>query len=131
MIRNLEGSDVDAVRKIHAASGLDYALPDLAHPLFVNKLVSEAEGRIIAAGLHRICYETFVLVNPAVQPGQKWTALRELNAALSDRAYWQGLDMTHASVPSIGFDKRLRQLGWSPDREGWRLWSRETHAIGR
>jgi hypothetical protein len=131
MIRDLNPKDISRVQAIHKMAGYDYQFPDLAHPLFLNRIVSTIGDRILAAGLHRICYETFALVDPEARPQEKWAALRELNGELSTRAYWQGLDLTHASVPPIGFDRRLTQLGWSPDREGWRLWSRETNAICR
>lgn len=129
MIRDLSSSDLEKLRLIHVSSGADYLFPDLDSPLFVNKLVSEQGGKLIAAGLHKVCYETFVLVDPKAGPREKWDALGELNEALATRAYWQGLDLIHASIPPIGFDKRLRQLGWEPDREGWRLWSRVTNAV--
>ena len=131
MVRDYQPEDLEAVRRIHAEAGYDYPFPDIGHPLFLNRLISEAGANIVAAGLHRVCYETFVLVDPSARPQEKWAALRELNDALSTRAYQQGLDITHASVPPIGFDKRLLQLGWSPDHEGWRLWSRWTNAVSR
>jgi hypothetical protein len=130
MIRPLEPSDIPTLARIHTAAGYTYPLPDITAPLFLNRIVSvTANGIVTAAGLHRICYETFVLVDPSQRPQEKWAALRELNAELSTRAYKQGLDMTHASVPPIGFDRRLRQLGWQPDLEGYRLWSRQTNAV--
>ena len=123
MVREYTESDLGAILALHTG---DYRL-DLDSPLILNKLVSiDASATIIAAGLHRVCYETCVLVNPSARPQEKWAALRELNHALSTRAYEQGLDITHASVPPIGFEKRLLQLGWVPDRPGWRLWSLET-----
>ena len=129
MIRDMRPDDVVWLADAHRKSGADYAFPDVFGPLFINRVVCEnSSGTIFAAGLHRICYETFALVDPNARPQEKWAALRELDAALSTQAYKQGLDLTHASVPPIGFDKRLKQLGWSQDREGYRLWSRETHA---
>jgi hypothetical protein len=128
MIRDYVESDLPALRAIHQAQGIDYVFPDLTSPLFLNRLVSANGANIIAAGLHRICYETLVLVNPVARPQEKWAALRELNESLSTRAYWQGLNETHAAVPPIGFNRRLRQLGWLPDRDGWQLWTKETNA---
>lgn len=131
MIRDLLPEDIPIVEAIHRASGLDYGLPHITGPLFLNRIVSVDGSKICAAALHHICYETWALVDPSARPQEKWAALRELNDELSNRAYAQGLDLTHASVPPIGFDRRLQQLGWSPDREGWRLWSRETNALCR
>jgi hypothetical protein len=131
VIRDIESSDIPLIEAIHRASGLDYNLPDITGPLFLNRIVSTDGSNIVAAALHHICYETWALVDPGARPQEKWAALREINDELSNRAYWQGLDLTHASVPPIGFDRRLRLLGWEPDRDGWRLWSRPTNEIGR
>lgn len=131
MIRDIVQSDIERLKDIHRAAGIDYQFPPLHSPLFVNRIVSMAGANIVAAGLHKVCYETFAVVDPNARPQEKWAALRELNDELSTRAYWQGLDLTHASIPPIGFDKRLLQLGWSPDRDGWALWSRQTNAISR
>lgn len=127
MIRELTQSDVAELTALHDLSGIDYKFPDLSSPLYLNRVVSVIGDKILAAGLHRICYETFVMVNPTARPQDKWEALKELDAELSRRAYWQGLDEVHAAVAPIRFDRRLRQLGWVPDRENWRLWSRQTN----
>jgi hypothetical protein len=131
MIRDLTQADIGRLEQIHSGAGIDYSFPCLDSPLFINRIVSASGGKIVAAGLHKVCYETFVLVDPNARPQEKWAALREVNDELSTRAYRQGLDLTHASVPPIGFDKRLLQLGWSKDRENWALWSRETNALCR
>ena len=131
MIRDFQPSDLERLKEIHTQAGYDYLFPDLSSPLFLNRIISVNGAKILAAGLHRICYETFALVDPNARPQEKCAALRELNEELSTRAYWQGLDMTHASIPPIGFDRRLRELGWNPDREGWRLWSQDTDAQRR
>jgi hypothetical protein len=54
------------------------------------------------------------------------TAMRELQDEVLQAAWARGLSEIHASVPTIGFDKRLAQLGWEKDRPGWNLWSRQT-----
>lgn len=129
-IRDLLPEDEAKLRQIHASRGIDHLFPDLESPLAINKIVSVHDGKLIAAGLHLVCYETVAIVNPDATPQEKWTALKEINNDLATRAYRQGLDVTHAAVArSIGFDKRLRQLGWEPDRKGWRLWSRKTSEV--
>lgn len=131
MIRDLQPYYLAKLRLIHASQEkFDADFPKLDSPLYVNQFVSVQNGKLIAAGLHKVTYETFVLVDPNARPQEKWTALGELNGALSTRAYQQGLDETFASVQrSIGFDKRLRQLGWSEDRPGWQLWSLKTNEV--
>jgi hypothetical protein len=44
LVREYEEGDLDALRRMHAQQGFDYAFPDLANPLFVSKLVVEDEG---------------------------------------------------------------------------------------
>lgn len=43
-IREYTSADFDALRRLHAAQGFGYALPNLDSPLFVTKLVLEEDG---------------------------------------------------------------------------------------
>ena len=43
-VREYTAEDLEALRKIHAAQGFGYALPDLSNPLFVTKLVLAGEN---------------------------------------------------------------------------------------
>jgi hypothetical protein len=43
-IREYKSSDLDALRRMHAAQGFGYPLPDLESPLFLSKLVLEDDG---------------------------------------------------------------------------------------
>lgn len=127
-IRDCRPSDYAALRRIHAVQGIDYAFPDLNSPLFFVKKVRIVDDRINAALVLKLCAETSLLLAES-GPQDKLTAMRELQQAVLVEAYDRGLDEIHASIPSIGFDKRLIQLGWSKDRPGWSLWSRSTHAF--
>jgi len=42
-IREYTSADFDALRRMHAAQGFGYPLPDLESPLFISKLVLEEE----------------------------------------------------------------------------------------
>jgi hypothetical protein len=42
-IREYTPADLDALRRLHAAQGFGYPLPDLDSPMFVSKLVVEEE----------------------------------------------------------------------------------------
>ncbi len=128
MIREYKESDLETIKEIHRKSGLDYKLPDFSNPLILNKLIFEKNDTIIASVLHRACLETCLMVNPEAKAKDKWDAIQKLDVEMASRAYWLGFDEVHASVPAIGFDRRLRQVGWFPDREGWTLWSRGTDA---
>jgi hypothetical protein len=128
VVRDALPADYAELRRIHAAQGIDYAFPDLSSPLFFVKKVREVDGRINAALVLKLCAETSLLLGES-GPQDKMTAMRELQQAVLNEAFVRGLDEIHASIPEIGFDKRLVQLGWSRDRPGWNLWSRRTDAI--
>ena len=38
-VRPYTSADLDALRRIHARQGFDYAFPDLGDPIFISKLV--------------------------------------------------------------------------------------------
>lgn len=127
MVRELRESDIEVLKEIHREQGIDYQFPDLTSPLFFIKKVYEVDGKITGALVLKICAETALLVRGG--PQEKMTAMQELQEAVLNEAYLKGLDEIHASIPEIGFDRRLKQLGWEKDRPGWQLWSRRTHAI--
>jgi len=113
------------LQRIHAAQGIDYAFPDLSSPLFFCKKVRELDGEVHAALVLKLCAETSLLLGSS-GPQEKMAAMRELQQAVLSEAYERGLDDVYASIPEIGFDRRLRQLGWEKDRPGWQLWTRRT-----
>jgi hypothetical protein len=110
---------------MHARSGIEYAFPNLNDPLFFVKKVRVVDERINAALLLKLCAETYLLLDEG-RPEDKMTAMRELQTEVLCVAAARGLDEIHASVPAIGFDRRLTQMGWEKDRPGWNLWSRRT-----
>jgi hypothetical protein len=117
------------LRAIHAGQGIDYAFPDLDHPLFFEKQVLEEGGEVKGALVLKLCAETSLLLGSfpgRSGPQRKLAAMQLLQQAVLKEAYGRGLDEVHAAIPEIGFDKRLRQLGWEKDRPGWHLWSRTT-----
>jgi len=124
VVRDATPADYARLRAIHAAQGIDYAFPDLDHPLFFTKKVREVDGEVHAALVLKLCAETHLLVSG--DPRQKMTAMRELQDEVIREAYARGLDDIYAAIPEIGFERRLRQLGWEKDRPGWHLWTRST-----
>ena len=65
LIRQYTPADLDALRRIHARQGFDYAFPDLADPIFVSKLVVEDDdGRAVMASLARLTCEMYLLADP-------------------------------------------------------------------
>lgn len=126
MIRDYQGQDFGQVARFHADSGIDYRMPDLDSPLFPIKKVSEVNGQVVGALALRLCAETFLWLDRQRRPQEKLQTMKELQAAVLADAWKNGLDEIHAAIPPIGFDRRLKQLGWEPDRDGWVLWTRRT-----
>lgn len=126
MIRDYQGQDFGQVAGFHADSGIDYRMPDLDSPLFPIKKVSEVNGQVVGALALRLCAETFLWLDRQRRPQEKLQTMKELQAAVLADAWKNGLDEIHAAIPPIGFDRRLKQLGWEPDRDGWVLWTRRT-----
>jgi hypothetical protein len=126
LIRDLGPEDVGALRMIHARQGINYAFPDLSDALFFVKKVKVEEGRIVGAGVLKLCAEAMLLLEPERRPQDKMKTMRQLQAAVLEEARARGLDEVHAAIPEIGFDRRLAQLGWEKDRPGWHLWTRRT-----
>ncbi len=52
-IREYTAADIDELRRLHAAQGFGYPLPDLDSPLFVSKLVLEDDAEDISDGRSR------------------------------------------------------------------------------
>jgi hypothetical protein len=125
-VRDYRPEDKEALETIHKAQGIDYTFPDLDHPLFFVKKVILSNGKLVGALVLKICAETFLLLDGQQKPQDKFAEMQHLQRSVLSEAYLNGLDEIHAAIPPIGFDRRLIQLEWSPDRDGWRLWSRRT-----
>ncbi|MGA2511936.1 MAG: hypothetical protein ABSG27_17095 [Candidatus Acidiferrales bacterium] len=64
LVREYTPADLDALRRMHASQGFDYAFPDLADPIFISKLVVEDDdGRAVMASLARLTCEMYLLVD--------------------------------------------------------------------
>ncbi len=135
-IRPYTNSDLDALRRMHAAQGLGYPLPDLHSPLFLSKLVLEEDGdggrelahpnsppdsapRVTMAILQRLTAETYLLHDPTADtPRRRWQNFLALHEAARREAASRGLDDVQAFLPpriAKAFGRRLTQLGWVRD----------------
>jgi hypothetical protein len=141
-IREYTPSDLDALRRMHAAQGFGYPLPDLESPLFLSKLVLEDDdpgreetdrnspppnsSRVTMAILQRLTAETYLLHDPgAGTPRRRWQSFLALHDAARDSAAAHGLDDVQAFLPpriARAFGRRLAQLGWT--RDPWPCFSR-------
>src|SRR5277367_3441257 len=123
LIREYNESDLDALRRMHARQGFDYAFPDLADPIFVSKLVVEDdEGRPVMASLARLTCEMYLLADPAAAtPRERYARLLALHSAGERDLLARGLDDAHAWLPppiARRFGRRLAALGWVRD-DAW------------
>ena len=121
-LREYRESDLVALQKIHAAQNFPYALPDLANPLFVTKIVLADDEKIFGAALLRLTAEAYLLLDPAKgTPRQRWQWLLALHEATRAEAWQRGLEDVHAWLPPViarKFGRRLASLGWLRD-DAW------------
>jgi hypothetical protein len=141
-IREYKPADLDALRRMHAAQGFGYPLPDLDSPLFVSKLVLEDDGEDVDRGreeagrssppvtmaiLLRLTAETYLLHDPgAGTPRQRWQRFLALHEAARCEASARGLDDVQAFLPpriARAFGRRLSRMGWTHDP--WPCFSRQ------
>ena len=130
-IREYNEADLSALVAMHRAQGFDYALPDLADPIFVSKLVLEENdsadprkhpGKVAMASLARLTCEMYLLVDPSAgTPRDRYARLLELHRAGAADLRARGLDDAHAWLPppiAKRFGRRLEALGWIRD-DAW------------
>ncbi|MHB8526650.1 MAG: hypothetical protein ACYDD2_10905 [Candidatus Acidiferrales bacterium] len=130
-IREYNEADLSALVAMHRAQGFDYALPDLADPIFVSKLVLEENdsadprkphGKVAMASLARLTCEMYLLVDPSAgTPRDRYARLLELHRAGAADLRARGLDDAHAWLPppiAKRFGRRLETLGWIRD-DAW------------
>jgi hypothetical protein len=146
LVREYTEADLDALRRMHARQGFDYAFPNLADPIFVSKLVVEDDdGHAVMASLARLTCEMYLLVdrdpaggpdrcrNPQGagatgnrRPGEsrprgRYAQLLALHRAGERDLLARGLDDAHAWLPppiARHFGRRLESLGWIRD-DAW------------
>jgi hypothetical protein len=131
IVRDADSSDFSRIAGIHEAMGSDYRLPELGHPLFFVRKVVENGGEVVGACFLRICAETYLWLAPELSPRCKMDAMNLMQPEVLRAAWQNGLDDIEARIPETierRFQKRLAQLGWTPNRSGWHPWSISTHA---
>lgn len=129
IVRDARPEDNAAIGAIHLSSGIDYRIPDLNSPLFFVRKVAESENVLLGACFLRIAAETYLWLEPGQSPRSKLKTMQALQPAVLANAWRLGIDDVEARIPETietRFRKRLTQLGWTPNRNGWRPWSRET-----
>jgi len=126
ILRPLQYGDSEAIGAIHAAMGIDYKMPELESADFVQ--IVEHEGRVIGASMNRTVAETYLWIDPALDPRDKWTAIRMGQRGMIEEAHRRGWKEIFAMIPDLmtcKFAKRLILLHWNRQRTGWTMWGRE------
>jgi len=129
-VRDADETDYPVIQEIHRQMGMDYSLPDLHSPLFfIKKVVENDEGKVVGACFLRISAETYLWLSPDSKPREKVDSMLQMQPAILGAAWDNGIDLIEARIPEETerrFRKRLKQLGWTQNREGWHPWSRLT-----
>lgn len=118
MIRRYQPSDLEALKRMHAAQGYDYQFPDVESPLFLSKLVLEEEGRPVMATLARATAEAYLLLDPEeMKPAERWERILHLIGHAERDLSWKGMGDVHAFVPpeAATFMRALERIGWERD----------------
>jgi hypothetical protein len=120
-IREYRPEDLDALKKMHAAQGLDYPFPaDLSDPIFLVRLVLEEKPNVpLMAMLLRLTCEAYLLAYPKLDtPFERMRRFLALHRAMEKAAFDRGLQDVSAFLPpqvAKPFGRRLERLGWVKD----------------
>jgi hypothetical protein len=117
LIRDFKLSDLEAVKELHAKSGLpSVCLPDLTNPLFFVKVVAESNGKVVQAGFVKLIGEAYILVDhDAGEPGERLSTLESVVCKGLSSASAKGLSDVSAWLPpdlEKSFGPRLKALGF-------------------
>jgi hypothetical protein len=134
LVREYREGDLEALLRMHARQGFEYAFPDISDPIFLSKLVVEDEsGRAVMASLARLTCEMYLLADPqAGSPRERYARLLSLHNAGERDLLARGLDDAHAWVPppiAKRFGRRLAALGWIRD-DAWTPYCRRLPRSG-
>lgn len=126
-IRPLEAEDLPKLKEIYSEMGFDYAFPDLLSPQFVNVMVLDDDGPVMAIA-SRKTVETYLLMKKGWKtPGWRQEAFLQLHLAAHKAVKELGFTDCHAWVPpqvSKSFGRRLQRVfGWK--RSIWEVYSRD------
>lgn len=130
LVRPYHSGDLEAFRRIHADSKLDYRFPNLDSPLFIVKTVIERAGQPTTLLAGKIDVEAYLMTS-----GSAVERLDDIEAAqpqfLND-LWMKGIDTVYCGVPASvnrHFGKHMARLGWDTGRLGWVNWFTDTKPV--
>lgn len=118
IIRDFQPSDEMSLRRMHAAQGYGYELPDLLDPRLwiVQKVLEDKEGKPVKAILGRLTSEAMFLDYPGTE--NDFTRMRRfmvLQDVACEEGRRMGMDSVHVWLPpelKAQFGERLERMGW-------------------
>jgi hypothetical protein len=128
------GTDLAALKRMHAAQGFDYVFPNLDHPEFFTRLVVEDEdGVVVMAGMGRLTAEMYLFMDPAAgTPMQRFERFCRLHRASEQDVICHGVQDWYAQIPPgpkmEKFKRLLALLGWVRANT-WESWTKPQLSI--
>jgi hypothetical protein len=133
IIRDYKPSDLEAVKRIHERTGIDYTFPDINSPLFlVTKVIEDDSGVIRACGGAYIQVELYLWLDPDdwADAPDKLAAIHALDGSVLHDCYLKGIDCAVLWLPPgmERFGERLVDMEFTKDRDGWVSYSKRLDA---
>jgi hypothetical protein len=127
IVRNYHPSDFKQIKRIHENNELGFELPDPG--TFFSHKVIEVNGKIHASAALKLTAETYLWLDRSTwtDADGKWAAVKVLNSEVTATTQLAGIGSMMLCLPP-GFDrfgKRLKDIGFDPIREGWKVYSKE------
>lgn len=124
--RQWNQEDLQSIASFHNQMAPGYTFPREFGPLFfVNQLVEDVNGQIVAAAAVKLVGEGFLWVNPSVSRLDRTRAIALLNKTCAETAKTAGLEEVSCWVPpkiAACFERLMAKLGWK--QAVWPNWGR-------
>jgi hypothetical protein len=120
IVRPFTEADLEAFRRIHADSKLDYRFPDLSSPLFLNKTVVERDGKPTTLLAGKIDIETYLMTSGTAK--DRLEDIEAVQPIFLNELWLKGIDSAYCGVPKAfdrHFRKHMERLGWERGRSEW------------
>lgn len=130
IIRPYKPSDFEAIKAIHDKTQIDYKFPVIDGRLFFVKEVLEVDGIVRACGAMYLQAEAYLWLDQSDwgDAEQKLCAIKALEKEVIRKTWLKGVHQAVLWLPPgmESFGKRLEEMGFQPDRDGWMSYSKFT-----
>ena len=126
-IRSYSPNDLDAIRRIHEASGIDYRMPNLDRFPVSKVLLVDGEVKAAYGMRHTVESHLWLERSSWTDAAGKWAAIKVLDREATEAAKDLGIDSILCCIPPSyeRFGRRLKDLGFSPIRDGWKIYTKQ------